>query len=148
MPFHNRSFASIGGIALAVAATLPLLASPLAAQDFPDLRGAWSGTGWGAHAGDLRLVEAAPEPSFKDPTVVFTLEVKEQKNGGLIGTWSTSKASETLIGVIKPDNKGVLFVDEDSYLSGTLRSENEMEVCLQESTGKSMIASCYVLTRQ
>jgi len=79
---------------------------------------------------------------------VFTLDIREQKNGGLIGTWSTSKASETLIGVIKPDNKGVLFVDEDSYFSGTLRSGKEMDVCLQESTGQSMIASCYVLTRQ
>ena len=134
---------------VAAAAFLPLLASPLAAEDgFPDLRGAWTGTGWGVHSGQLHHVDPTDAPTFKDRTVVWTLEIKEQQDGGLIGTWNTPNFSETMIGVIKPDRKGLLFVDEDSYLGGTLRSDNEMELCLQETTGQSMIATCYVLTRK
>ena len=147
MACNTRAAARLGA-ALALAAALPLLSAPLAAQDsFPDLRGVWTGTGWGVTFGQLHHVEPTTEPTFKDGTVVWTLEIKEQQDGGLIGTWSTPKLSETLIGVVKPDNKTILFVDEDSYLSGALRSENEMELCLQETTGTSMIATCYILTR-
>ena len=52
-----------------------------------------------------------------------------------------------LIGVIRPDNKTVLFVDPDTFFSGILRSENELEACLQEN-GELMVATCYVFKRQ
>jgi hypothetical protein len=136
-------------VALLAICVLPLLPAPLLAQDgVPDLSGSWSGKGTGVVFGNLGHQEAAPEPRFKDRTVTWTLDIDRQEGSGLIGTWSSPNHSETLIGVVRSDNRTVHFVDEDSHFSGIIRSENEMEVCLQESTGESMVATCYILQRQ
>ncbi|WP_340149660.1 hypothetical protein [uncultured Sneathiella sp.] len=134
--------------ALAITAALILPVPPLAAQEaFPDLRGAWSGTGWGAVSGQLQHVNPTAGPEIRNPTVLWTLTITKQDGGGLIGTWSSPSRSETLIGAVRANRESVVFVDEDSYFSGTLLSDTEMELCLQE-TGKSMVAVCFVLRRQ
>ena len=128
------------------AAALALIVSPLAAQDFPDLKGTWTGTGWGVISGDLGHHDPSDEPRFKDDGP-WTIEITEQQGGGLIGTFGNDQLTETLIGVIADDGTTLHFVDEDSLLTGTLRSETEMGLCVQE-TGAAMVATCYVLTRQ
>lgn len=133
-------------VALAAAA-LALLTSPLAAQDFPDLRGTWTGTGRGVISGDLGHHEPSAKPRFKDDTTPWTMVISEQQGGGVIGTLGNGRLTETLIGVIADDGRTLHFVDEDSLLTGSLRSETEMAFCVQE-TGAAMVASCYVLTRQ
>lgn len=142
-------------VAALMATTFPALATQqVQAQDgAPDLTGTWSGNGTGGVVfGDLGHQAAAPEPSFKDLTVTWTLGIERQEGTGLVGTWSDGadppNKTERLIGVLRGDNKTVLFVDEDTYFNGTILSENEMEVCLQETGGGSMVATCYVLKRQ
>jgi hypothetical protein len=69
-------------------------------------------------------------------------------HGCSVAVRSTSpNKKEELIGVIRPDNRTVHFVDLDTFFGGLLRSENEMEACLQEN-GESMVATCYVFKRQ
>lgn len=123
--------------------------APAWSQDgVPDLIGTWSGkaTG-GVVAGNLGHQEPGNEPRFKDTSVTWTITIDRQEGPGLIGSWASPNRKEELIGVIRPDNKTVLFVDPDTFFSGFLRSENEMEACLQEN-GESMVATCYVFTRQ
>ena len=119
------------------------------AQDaIPDLKGVWSGqaTG-GVVAGNLSHQEASNEPRFKDTSVTWTITIDKQEGPGLIGTWASPNKTEELIGVIRPDNKTVHFVDPDTFFSGILRSENELETCVQEN-GESRVATCYVFKRQ
>ncbi|MBM4270036.1 MAG: hypothetical protein FJ144_26115 [Deltaproteobacteria bacterium] len=130
----------LAGLAVATAAS---------AQDaIPQLTGVWSGKGiGGAVSGKLGHQPQTTEPAFKDLTVTWTLTIDKQEGSGLIGSWSSPNKAEKLVGVIRPDNKTVLFVDEDTYFSAILRSENEMETCLQETGGGSMVATCYILKR-
>ena len=129
------------------AAALALAAAPLAAQDFPDLKGTWTGTGWGVISGALGHHEPSDEPRFKDTTETWTVEITEQEGGAVIGTFGSDRLTETLIGAIAADGTTLNFVDEDSILTGTLRSDNEMALCIQE-TGPAMVATCYVMTRE
>lgn len=145
MPFTAPQARSIR-LALAAVA-LALLVSPLAAQDFPDLRGTWTGSGRGVISGALGHHDPSAKPRFKDDKTPWTMVITEQQDGGVIGTLGNDRLTETLIGVIADDGKTLYFVDEDSLLTGSLRSENEMAFCVQE-TGAAMVASCYVLTRQ
>lgn len=137
-------------VALLAAGALPFLSAQVPAQDgVPDLIGDWSGTGWGVVSGNLpHHRKPAPEPRFKEGKMIFTVKITQQQGRGLIGTWNSPNFSERLIGVIRADNKTVHFVDEDSHFSGIIRSDNEIEVCLQESQEDSMVATCYVLQRQ
>lgn len=135
---------------------MPLLAAVLAtgigvasaADSPPSLVGTWSGkaTG-GVVGGNLGHQDASNEPRFKDTSVTWTITIDRQEGPGLVGSWASPNKKEELIGVIRPDNVTVLFVDPDTYFSATLRSENEMEACLQEN-GESLVATCYVLTRE
>jgi opacity protein-like surface antigen len=135
---------------------MPLLAAVLAAgigvasaaDSPPSLVGTWSGkaTG-GVVGGNLGHQDASNAPRFKDTSVTWTITIDRQEGPGLIGSWASPNKKEELIGVIRPDNVTVLFVDPDTFFSATLRSENEMEACLQEN-GESLVATCYVLMRE
>lgn len=141
----GTSTAALTALLIAGASLAP---AALAADAIPDLKGVWSGqaTG-GVVAGKLGHQDASDAPRFKDTSVTWTITIAEQQGPGLIGTWASPNKTEELIGVIRPDNKTVLFVDPDTFFSGMLRSENEMEACLQEN-GESMVATCYVFRRE
>jgi hypothetical protein len=124
-------------------------ASETAAQDAtPDLTGVWSGHGTGAVFGQLGHHVPAADPPFVDQSVIWTLTIERQAGRGLAGTWKSPNDSERLLGVIRSDNETVHLVDEDTYFNGRVLSDREMEVCLQETGGGSMVATCYVLERQ
>ncbi len=143
---RNGTTGTLGAALLA--AGIAIAPSAFAQDAIPDLKGVWSGqaTG-GVVAGNLGHQAASNEPRFKDTSVTWTITIVEQEGPGLIGTWASPSKSEELIGVIRPDNKTVHFVDPDTFFSGWLRSENEMETCLQEN-GESMVATCYVFKRE
>jgi hypothetical protein len=137
--------------AAAFGTTLFLLASAqaLAQDSVPNLIGIWSGQGPdGVVLGSLSHREATPEPKFKDPSVKWTLTIERQDGKGLVGTWASPNKTERLIGVIRADRETVNLVDEDTYFDAILRSDSEMEVCLLETGGGSMVATCHILRRQ
>jgi hypothetical protein len=137
------------GIAAAALIVAGAAVVPALAQDaIPDLKGVWSGTATGGVvAGNLGHQEASNEPRFKDTSVTWTITIEQQEGPGLIGTWASPNKTEELIGVIRPDNRTVHFVDPDTFFQGFLRAENELEACLQEN-GESMVATCYVFRRE
>jgi hypothetical protein len=114
----------------------------------PDLRGTWSGSGAeGAIFGQLGHQPPREQPAFSDKSIVWTVKIDKQDGRGLIGTWSTPKYSERLLGVVRQDNETVLFSDEDSYFQAKILSPTSMEVCVQE-TGGSIVATCRILDKQ
>jgi hypothetical protein len=129
---------------------LVCVANSVAAQDgIPNLIGAWKGHALGgAHFGELGHDEPTTEPRFKDLSMPWTLTVAEQVGRGLIGTWSSPKKSERLVGVISADNVTVYFVDEDTYFTGKLESEDRMELCARETGNDSMVAACFIIDKQ
>ena len=137
-------------VTLLSAGVLPVLSAQAPAQgDVPDLTGSWSGKGWGVVYGNLpHHQKPAPEPRFKQGKMTFTVKITQQQGRALMGTWYSPNFSEKLIGVIRSDNKTVHFVDEDSHFNGFIRSDKEMEVCVQESHDDSMVATCYILQHQ
>jgi hypothetical protein len=128
------------------------LSGPAGAQDaIPRLTGTWSGT----FTGGVRLGGGDLSPADAKPTFVsealkrqYTLKIDEQQGRGVIGTWSSSRGSEPIQGVIRLDNRTVLFVDTDSYLTATVVSANELEFCNQTTNGKDRFAFCFLLKRQ
>ena len=143
----HKGFSAAGRAALVIG-VIAITPAALAQDAIPDLKGVWSGKGTGGVvAGNLGHQEASNEPRFKDTSVTWTITIDQQQGPGLIGSWASPNKKEELIGVIRPDNKPVLFVDPDTFFSGMLRSENEMEACLQEN-GESLVATCYVFKRQ
>ena len=120
-----------------------------AAPDAPDLRGTWTGSNAeGAIFGKLGHQGAAAEPKFADKALVWTLTIEKQDGRGLIGTWANKQQSEKLLGVIRQDNETVLFSDEDSFFQAKVLSPTSMEVCIQETTGHSIVATCRIFNKQ
>jgi hypothetical protein len=78
----------------------------------------------------------------------YTLNIDEQQGRGIAGTWSSTKGSEPIQGVISLDNQTVLFVDRDSYMTAKVVSANELEFCNQTTNGKDMFAFCFLLKKQ
>ena len=105
------------GISVAASSfMLVFVANSFAAQDgIPNLVGTWKGHAiGGANFGELEHDEPSTEPQFKDRSMPWTLTVAKQDGRGLIGTWSSPKKSERLVGVISADNVTAYFVDEDT----------------------------------
>jgi len=79
------------------------------------------------------------------------LTIEKQEGSGLIGTWSTTTKTEKLAGAIRQDNVTVIFADEDNLFDARRLSENEMELCAQESgagKGGATIAVSYLMKRR
>ena len=79
------------------------------------------------------------------------LTIEKQEGSGLIGTWSTKTTTEKLAGAFRQDNVTVILTDEDNLFDARLLSENEMELCAQESgagKGGATIAVCYLMKRR
>ena len=144
-----RSVVKPSAVGLAIVLAIGIAGQTASAADaIPQLTGVWSGQATGGVVfGKLGHQPATTEPVFKDTSVTWTITIDKQEGPGLIGSWASPNKKEQLIGVIRPDNKTVLFVDPDTFFSGMLRSEDEMEACLQEN-GESMVATCYIFKRQ
>lgn len=137
---------------LAILATATLTASVALAQDQapPDLMGEWSGTyTGGVRSGGGQLEPASNPAEFVEPgSATYTLAVTEQQGRGFTGTWSAELGSEALQGVIRLDDRTILMIDDDTLLTGTLLSENEMELCGHWLSPEDRFSHCFLLIRK
>ena len=124
-------------------------ALPAAAQtSFPDLRGTWKGesesivadTGNPHHPG-------SPQSGPRLSSAPFTLVIDKQDGRRFSGTFSSPRATETIIGVITRNNT-LLFIDTDGYATGTLLAPNRLESCYLQISSSGRVASCTELTKQ
>ena len=142
----------VHSIALALIAMFSVLAAvPVASaqQSAPNLVGTWSGkVEAGVRLGDPGHEPAQSKPAFGNFEMTFSLKVVTQQGRGLIGTWSSSNSSETILGVIRRDNQTVLLIDEDSYFQARLLSPTSMELCLEETHVGSMGVWCLLMNKE
>ncbi len=137
---------------LTLAAALSLLTvsgTALADNHFAQLKGKWlSFDDEGYRFGAVTHGDAIGEPqSLNDDKRTWILDIEMQDRAGVKGTWGSDTKRELILGVVRADNKTIVFADEDSYLTGVLLSETEMELCAQEA-GEAIIAKCHRLKRQ
>ena len=133
---------------LLLLATMALSPQALAAPAAPSLMGSWSGvhTG-GAYVGSPGHSPDKSEPTFIKPGLRFTLTIKQQEGRALIGTWSSPRKTERLVGVVRLDNKTVVLADEDTHFSAVLLDANSMEFCGTEAGEISILAACLLLNK-
>ena len=130
-------------------AFITLFALPaLADSAFPDLRGTWKGqsesivmgAGNSHHAG-------APGSPVHLSSVAFTMTIDMQDGRRFSGTFASSKASETIIGVIS--RTGAIYIaDDDGDTTATLLAPDRLELCYLNQPGKNRVASCTEFTKQ
>ncbi|MGE0286880.1 MAG: hypothetical protein AB7I42_18645 [Bradyrhizobium sp.] len=140
-----RKLAAASLVSLATVALSPqVFAAPAA----PSLVGSWSGvhTG-GAYVGSPGHSPDKSEPTLIKPGLRFTLTIKQQNDRALIGTWSTPRKTERLVGVVRLDNKTVVLADEDTHFSAVLLDANSMEFCGTEAGEISILAACLLLKK-
>ena len=133
---------------LAIAAAL--LAGPAAAQTpVPDLRGTWKGESESIvlGGGNSHHVPATPPQQPQLRSVPFTFVIDKQDGRRFSGTFSSAKASETVIGVISRSG-AIYMVDDDGYDVGTVLPPNRIEFCYLHLSAASRVASCTEMTKQ
>ena len=140
-----RELAATSLVLLAMIAWSPQV---LAASAAPSLVGSWSGvhTG-GAYVGSPGHSPDKSEPTFIKPGLRFTLTIKQQDGRTLIGTWSSPRKTERLVGVVRLDNKAVVLADEDTHFSAVLLDASSMEFCGTEAGEISILAACLLLKK-
>src|SRR3954468_8449773 len=90
--------------ALSVAVATSSSAGASADQAIPNLAGSWTGTfTGGVRVGGGDLAPADPTPTFLHEGMnrPYTLKIEQQQGRGLIGTWSSTKGSERIQGVVR-----------------------------------------------
>src|SRR5438128_319014 len=132
-----------------LAALATLTAAPAVAETaIPDLRGTWKGEsetivlgGGNPHHGPTQPAE----PQLR--SVAFALTIDKQDGRRFSGTFSSARASRTVIAVVSRTGT-IHMVDEDGYGAGTMLAPNRMELCYHHLSSASRIASCTELTKQ
>ena len=131
-------------VALATLTAAPALAETA----IPDLRGTWKGEsetivlgGGNPHHPPAQ----SAEPQLR--SVAFTLTIDKQDGRRFSGTFSSARASRTVIAVVSRTGT-IHMVDEDGYSAGTMLAPNRMELCYHHLSSASRIASCVELTKQ
>jgi hypothetical protein len=137
----------------AIVAVLALLAAGGSgwAQTAPDLKGAWVEVGEGGNlvrrGGPFEHADpAGAEAVFGDPRK-WTLKVVRQEGGMFAGTWESEARADPMVGVVSADGKTLHMADDNGALLGTLRSDNEMEICRALADPTRMLASCWIFAR-
>jgi hypothetical protein len=139
---------------LALAALLGTLfaAGPGLAQEtkakkekpIPNMVGVWKGTSEGAAMGALGHVDAAGAPTFVK--VDWTLTIDKQEGRAFYGTKASSRAKETVVGVV--DGAQVGMADDDGTYVGKLTSPNRLIVRYLEAGKASKAASVTLYVRE
>jgi len=132
---------------------LPLLAllagSPAAAQDVPNLVGTWKGSTYAVHIGANPYRTAQGRGvNFPENLVEFTYTITEQHGTRFAGEMVGVDFSETIIGMLRPDNGGGIMLDDDGRYDFTLRDANTIEWCYAHSYPTSKVLACWSLTRE
>jgi hypothetical protein len=121
---------------------------PAASQQPPNLVGIWKGMGNGVQVGPTPHRPAnVAGVTFPDNNIEFTYDIKEQHGNRFAGQMSSSKAKETLIGAVLPDNRGGTMLDDDGEYQFTLIDPNTMDVCYNHHYATSKFVGCFRITR-
>jgi hypothetical protein len=122
--------------------------APAAAQQVPDMVGTWKGLATAVHIGSTpyRVVQGGGA-QFPSNGIEFTFVIKEQQGNRFSGESTGANYKETLIGAVRPDNKGGIILDDDGRYDFTLADPNTMDVCYAHQFPTSRVAACYRLTR-
>jgi hypothetical protein len=124
-------------------------ALPAAAQTaIPDLRGSWKGESESIILGAGNPHHPATptdEPQLR--SVAFSLTIDKQDGRRFSGTFSSTRSSEKIIGVISRSG-AIIVADDEGYTRGTMLAPNRMEWCYLHVSSAARIASCSELTKQ
>jgi hypothetical protein len=129
--------------------TAMLAAMPAVAQtSWPDLRRTWKGESESIITGTGNAHHAAqPQEEPRLSSVPFTLTINKQDGRRFSGTFSSPRASESIIGVITRGGT-LLYVDTKGNGFGTLLGQDRLEACYLQIASYGRVASCTEMTRQ
>jgi hypothetical protein len=123
--------ASMLAVLVTIALVIPGLV--MAAGDVPDLRGTWTGHLVGMKHGKGDPKSHRVDKGLRKLTAVdMTLKIDFQEGRVFSGTHSSAKNKETVIGVIRSDNKSVVMTDDDSFFFGKLLAPDKLELVWSE----------------
>lgn len=138
------------GILLPLA--LAIAAAPASAADVPDLIGTWKDTGemplahWGA--GNEHGLGESAKPTAKMVTGAWSVVIEAQDGRAFHGHATSPKGTkETLVGVIRRDNKTLVLAGDNAGLEGLVEG-NEMELCFSDHASGKAHAFCTVMVKQ
>lgn len=115
----------------------------------PDLVGTWSIKSEGAV-----IAKKDSEPGAKThhsgdfSSISAEVVVTKQKGRVFHGTFTTSKGSEALIGVIGMDNKSIFTSDEDGFSEGKIVGKNKITCVYRHSTSADSVIAVATWTRK
>jgi hypothetical protein len=124
-------------------------ATPVAAQNAPDLRGTWKGESeaiiWGKASKHQPAAEPTDQARLVD--VPLTLTIDKQDGRRFSATLSSPRAKELLVGIIS--RTGTIFMaDDDGTNYATLLGPDKIAICHLLSDTETRHAACAELTRQ
>jgi hypothetical protein len=125
--------ASMLAVLVTIALVIPGLV--MAAGDVPDLKGTWTGHLVGMRHGKGDPVAHRADKGLRTVTAAdMTLTIDFQEGRVFSGTHSSGKGKtkETVIGVIRSDNKNVVMTDDDSFFLAKLLAPDKLEVVWSE----------------
>jgi hypothetical protein len=107
-----------------------LIALPAIAETaFPDLRGTWKGDSESIVSGNANTHHTGtPDTPARLSSVTFTLKIDMQDGRRFSGTFSSSRSTESIVGVISRTGS-IYLADSDGYTFGTLLAPNRLELC-------------------
>ena len=132
-------------IALGLLMTGATSTNILAADEWPDLLGQWSGESRAvvSAGGDHYETQEHTDPVFVSQTLM--IEWTEQEDGRLIGVITSEQHSEPKMAVIGSDRKSLSTVDANGSSTGSILDDDSFELCYTQ-TGPAVV-SCVVFTR-
>ena len=136
----RRTTAILAVLGVALAA---LVGNPAGAADnFPDLRGTWTGKGEGV------FVTSPGSPTHsRFGTVNISLVIDAQQDRRFAGTITMSGGTKPIAGVITT-NGSIWWSEPGGFVEGKLTDPNTFEGCYVRVSQFSQLAACEVLKRQ
>jgi hypothetical protein len=126
------------------------LAMPSMAQDTdaPNMIGAWTGKTYAVHIGSnpYRVAEGTGV-QFPDNAIEFTYNITEQHGKRFAGKSSGGKFSETIIGMLAPDNRTAVMLDDDGQYMMTMVDPNTIDMCYYHLYPTNKVVSCWQIKR-
>jgi hypothetical protein len=116
--------------------------------DAPNMLGTWKGKTYAVHIGSnpYRVAEGTGV-QFPDNAIEFTYEVTEQKGKRFAGKSSGGKFGETIIGMLAPDNRTGIMLDDDGQYMLTLVDPNTIDMCYYHLYPTNKVVSCWQIKR-
>ena len=132
-----------------LAASLALSGAAGAAEDWPDLRGTWSGPATAVMVGATPYRPSdQPGVQFGNDEIVFTYEITEQQGNRFAGRMSSGNRTETIIGGLRANRRDGMMLDDDGYYDLTVTGPDTMDLCYGHNQPGSRVVACWTVTRE